>query len=130
MSTEAKSEGRKTNKTWVDKQSEFYNSFFKKWLKDNDIEMYSIYNKRKSVVAEKFMTSVAKSVYIDKLDYIVNEYNNIYHRLIKMKPVDVKNNAYVDFSKDVNDKDSKFKVGDHVRMLKYKNFFAKEYTPN
>ena len=141
MSTEAKSEGRKTNKTWVDKQSEFYNSFFKKWLKDNDIEMYSIYNKRKSVVAEKFirtfkteiykcMTSVAKSVYIDKLDYIVNEYNNIYHRLIKMKPVDVKDNAYVDFSKDVNDKDSKFKVGDHVRILKYKNFFAKEYTPN
>ena len=65
---------------------------------------------------------------IDKLDNIVNEYNNTYHRTIKMKPIDVKNNRYIKIGKEVNDKDPKFKVGDHVR--KYKNIFAKGYTPN
>ena len=100
--------GRKPKKIWVDKGGEFYNSSFKKWLKDNDIEMYSIHNEGKSVVAERFirtlktkiykyMTSISKNVYIDKLDDIVNEYNNTYHRTIKMKPVDVKDNTYIDF---------------------------------
>ena len=99
---------RKPNKIWVDKGSEFYNNSFKKWLKDNDIEMYSIHNEGKSVVAERFirtlktkiykyMTSVSKNVYIDKLDDIVGEYNNTYHRTTKMKPVDVKDNTYIDF---------------------------------
>ena len=84
---------RKPNKIWVDKGSEFYNNSFKKWLKDNDIEMYLIHNEGKSVVAERFirtlmtkiyryMTSISKNVYIDKLDDLVNEYNNIYHRII------------------------------------------------
>ena len=76
------------------------------------------------------MTSISKNVYIDKLDDIVNEYNNTYHRTIKMKPVDVKDNTYIDFKKEVNDKDPKFKVGDQVRILKYKDVFAKGYTPN
>ena len=76
------------------------------------------------------MTSVSKNVQIDKLDDIVNEYNNTQHRTIKMKPVDVKDNAYIDFEKEVNDKDPKFKVGDHVRISKYKNIFAKGYTSN
>ena len=82
------------------------------------------------------MTSVSKSVYIDKLDGIVNEYNNTYHRKTKMKPpVNVKDNAYIDSAqlysyKEVNDKDLKFKIGDHVRTSKYKNIFAKAYTPN
>ena len=76
------------------------------------------------------MTSISKNVYIDKLDDIVNEYNNTYHRTIKMKPVDVKDNTYIDFKKEVNDKDPKFKVGDHVRISKYKNIFAKGYTLN
>ena len=76
------------------------------------------------------MTSVSKNVYIDKLDNIVSKYNNTYHRTIKMKSVDVKDNAYIDFKKEVNDKDPKFKVGDHVRISKYKNIFAKGYTPN
>ena len=67
---------------------------------------------------------------IDKLDHIVNEYNNTYHRTIKIKPADVKDNTYNDSSKDVNDKDPRFKVGDQVRISKYKNFFAKGYTPN
>ena len=76
------------------------------------------------------MTAISKNVYIDKLDDIVSEYNNIYHRIIKMKPVDVKDNTYIDFEKEVNDKDPKFKVGDNVRISKYKNIFAKGYKPN
>ena len=74
------------------------------------------------------MTSVLKNVYIDKLDDIVCEYNNTYHTTIKMKPVDVKDNTYVDSKKEVNDKDPKFRVGDHVTISKYKNIFAKGYT--
>ena len=76
------------------------------------------------------MTSVSKNVYINKLDDIVVEYNNTYHRTIKMNAVDVKDNTYIDFKKDVNDKDPKFKVGDQVRISKYKNIFPKGYTPN
>ena len=76
------------------------------------------------------MTSISKNVNINKLDDIVDKYNKTYHRTIKVKPVDVKDNAYIDFEKEVNNKDPKFKVGDHVRISKYKNIFAKEYTPN
>ena len=132
---------RKPNKIWVDKDSEFYNSFLKKWLKDNDIKIYSTYNAGKLVVAERFiralknkiskhMTAVSKNVYIDKLDDIVNEYNNTYHRTTKMKPIEVKDNTYIDSIKEVHDKDSKFRVGNHVRISKYKNIFPKGYTPN
>ena len=53
-----------------------------------------------------------------------------YHRTIKMTPTDVKDNTYTDFKKEVNDKDSKFKVGFHIRISKYKSIFAKGYTPN
>ena len=134
--------GSKPNKIWVDEGSEFYNSSFKKWLKDNNIiEMYSIHNEGKPVVAERFigtlktkickyMTLVLKNEYIDKLDDIVDEFNNTYHRTIKMKPVDVEYNTYIDLKKEVNDKYPKFKNGDHVRISKYKNIFAKWYTPN
>ena len=74
-------------------------------------------------------------MYIDKFDDIVNEYSNTYHRAIKMKPVDVKDNTYIDSaelysSKEVNDKDPKFKAGNHVRISEYKNIFAKGCTPN
>ena len=103
--------------------------------------MYSLHNEAKSVVAERFirilktkiykyMTSVSENVYIDKVDNIVGDYNNTYHRTIKMKPVDVKDSTYIDFKKEVNDKDPKFKVGDHVRISKYKNIFVKRYTSN
>ena len=64
------------------------------------------------------------------LNYIVNKYDNTYHSTIKMKPVDVKSNTYMDSSKEVNDKDPKFKIGDIVRISKYKNIFAKVYVPN
>ena len=88
--------------------------------------MYSTHNKQKFVVAERFirtlknkiykyMTSVSKHVYIDKLDDIINEYNNTYHSTIKMKLVAVKTNTYIDSSKEINDKDPKFKIGDIVR---------------
>ena len=76
------------------------------------------------------MTSISKNVYIDKLDDIVNEYKNTYHRTIKMKPIHVKDNTYINIDKEVNDKDPTFKVGDHVRISKYKNIFAKGYSPN
>ena len=132
---------RKPNEIWVDKGSQFYNNSFRKWLKDNDIEMDSINNEGKSVVAKRFirtlknkiykcMTSISKNMYIDELDDIVDEYNNTYYRTIKMKPIDVKDDTYIDFEKEVNDRDPKCKVGDHVRISKYKNIFAKGYTPN
>ena len=76
------------------------------------------------------MPSISKNVHIDKLYDIVNEYNNTYHRTIKMKPIDVKYNTYIGFGKEVNDKDPKFKVGVHVRISKYKNIFAKGHTLN
>ena len=75
------------------------------------------------------MTSISKNVYIDKLDYIANEYNNTYHKTIKMKPVNVNDNTCINFNKEINNKDSKFKIGDYVRISKQKNIFAKEYTP-
>ena len=103
--------------------------------------MYSTHNEGKSVVAERFirtlkrkiykyMTSISKNVYIDKLDDIVDEYNNPYHTTIKMKPIDVKDSTYINTSKGINYKDPKFKVGDYVRISKYKNIFAKGYMPN
>ena len=67
-------------------------------------------------------------MYIDKSDDIVNQSNT--YRTIKMKPIDVKNNTYINIGKEVNDKDPKFKVGYHVRISKHKNIFAKGYTPN
>ena len=103
--------------------------------------MHSIHNEEKSVVAEgfirtlktniyKYMTSISKIVYIDKLDDIVNKCNNTYHASIKMKLVYVKDNTYIDFKKEINHKDPKVKVGDNVRISKYKNIFAKGYMPN
>ena len=103
--------------------------------------MYLPYNEGKSVIAERFirtlrnkiykyMTSISKNVYIDQLDDTVNKYNNTYHNTIKMKPVDVKSSTYIDSGKETNDKDPKFKVGDIVRISKYKNIFTKGYVPN
>ena len=69
-------------------------------------------------------------MYIDKLGDIVNEYNNTHHRTIKMNQTDINDNTSFDSNKEVNVKNAKFKVGDHVRISKYKNIFAKGYTPN
>ena len=76
------------------------------------------------------MTSISKKVYIDKLDDIVDGYNNTCHTTIKKKPIDVKDNTKINTSKEINNKDPKFKVGDYVRISKYKNIFAKRYIPN
>ena len=76
------------------------------------------------------MNSISKNVYIDKLDDIVDECNNAKYRTVKMKSIDVKDNTYIDFGKEVNDNGLKFKVGGHVRISKYKNIFAKGYNPN
>ena len=95
-----KQSNRKPNKIWVNQGGEFYNNFFKRWLSDNDIIMYSTYNDGKSVVAERFirtlktklykhMTATGKNVYYDVLDDVVNEYNNTKHSTIKMKPIDI-----------------------------------------
>ena len=103
--------------------------------------MCSTNNEGKSVIAERFMktlknkiykymTAILKNVYIDKLDDIVKESNNAYHTTIQMKPVDVKDDMYIDIKKEINNKDPKFKVGDYVRISKYKNIFAKGYMPN
>ena len=103
--------------------------------------MYSTYNEGKSVVAERFirtlknkifkhMTAISKNVYFDVLDDIVNKYNNTVHKTIKMKPIDVTGDSYAKYNENSNKKDPKFKVGDHVRISKYKNIFAKGYTPN
>ena len=135
------SEGRKPNKIWVDQGSEFYNHTIKDFLEINNIEMYSTYNEGKSVVPERFirtlkskifkhMTVISKNVYFDVLDNIVDKYNNTVHRTIKMKPIDVADNSFAEYNEDLNKKDLKFKVGDYVRISKYKNIFAKGYTPN
>ena len=119
---------RKPNKIWVDQGGEFYNKLFIRFLKNNKIEMYSKYNKGKSVAAERFirtlknkifkcMTAISKNVYFDVLDDIVNKYNNTVHRTIKMKPIDVISDSYAEYS-------------DRVKTSKYKKIFAKGYTRN
>ena len=93
--------GRRPNKIWVDQGSEFYNKRFKKWLVDEEIEMYSTYNEGKSVVAEriirtlknklyKHMTAIGKNVYWNVLDDVVDKYNDTINRSISMKPNNVK----------------------------------------
>ena len=76
------------------------------------------------------MSIVSKNVYFDALDNIFGEYNNTYHNTIKMKSIDVKSNSYVKYNVDSNNKDPKIKIGDHDRISKYENLFAKGYTPN
>ena len=102
--------------------------------------MYSTYNEGKSVAAErcittlknkicKHMTAISENVYFDVLN-VVDEYNNTYHKTIKMKPIDVKSDSFAEYNEESNEKEPKFKVGDHIRISKFKNVFAKGYTPN
>ena len=135
-----KQSDKKTNKIWVDQGGEFYNNVFEKWLSDNDINMYSTCNEGNSVVAQRFirilknklykhLTATGKNVYYGVLVDVVNKYDNTKHSTIKLKQMDVKNNkrVYID---EQNEKDIKFKVGDRVRISRYKNIFAKGYAPN
>ena len=102
--------------------------------------MHPIYNEGKSVVAERFiktlknkiykhMATIGKNVYFDVLDDIVKNYNNSFHSSIKMKPKDVKDGSFIENNEEKNKKDPQFKVGDHVRISKYKIIFAKGYIP-
>ena len=120
---------RKPNKIWVDKGSEFYNRSTKSWLEKSGIKIYSTHNEGKSVIAKKFirtlkkkiykyMISISKNMYIDKLDDIVNKYNYTFHRKIKMKLVDVKSNTHINSSKEINDQDPKFQICDIVSVTK------------
>ena len=97
--------------------------------------MYSTHNEGKSVVAKRFiktlknkiykhLTAVSKSDYFNVLNDIVDKCNNTYHKPIKMKPVVVKNDSFAEYNEESNEKDPKFKVGDHVRISKCKNIFA------
>ena len=108
----------------------------KSWLQHNSIEVHSTHNKGKSVVTERFirtlknkiykyMTSLSKNVCIDKLDNIVNKYNNAYHGVIKMKLVDVKTSIYIDFNKEINKEGPKFKVGYYVKNIEIQKYFCK-----
>ena len=112
-------------------------NFFKRFFKISNTEMYSRYNEGKSVVAERFirilknkifnyMTAVSKNIYFDVLDDIVNKYSNTVYRTIKMKPIDVVSDSYAECNEDSNEKDLKFKVGDHVRISKYKIILLKD----
>ena len=100
--------------------------------------MYSRHNEGKSVVAERFirtlenkiykyMTAISKNVYFNVLNGIDDEYNNTYHRTIRMKPIDIKNDSFTEYNEESKE-DPKFKVNDHVRISKYKNIFAKGYA--
>ena len=103
--------------------------------------MYSKHNEKKSAVAERFirtlknkiynknMTSISKNVYIDQLDGKVKKYNNTYHSTVKMKLVDVNSSTYINYSKEINNKDPKFKIVDIIRISKHKNIFQKTIFP-
>jgi hypothetical protein len=139
---------RKPNKLWVDKGKEFYNKTFDKWLKTNNISLYSTFNEGKAVVIERFnrtmkarmwkyFTAQNTKKYIDILDKLIDQYNNNYHSSIKMTPVEaskkhnenvVRNNLYNKIS--IKLKKGKFKIGDRVRIYRYKTVFEKGYTPN
>ena len=127
---------RKPNKIWTDQGSEFYNIQFKKWF---NIEIYLTHNEGKSIVAERFIRTLknkiykykaanSENVYFNVLNDIVDEYNNTYHKTIKMKPIDAKSDSFAEYNEGSNEKDPKFKVGDHVRISKIKNIFAKGYA--
>ena len=132
---------RKPSRIWVYQTGEFYNNLLKRFLKINKIEMYSTYNEEKSVATERFirilknkifkhMKAVSKNVYFDVLYDILDKYNNTVHRTIKMKPIDVTSDSYAEYDEDSNITKLRFKVGDHVKISKYKNIFAKDYTQN
>ena len=104
-------------------------------MKENLLLLRDLLEKKTKNKISKHMTAMSKNVYFDVLDDIVNKYNNTVHRTIKIKPIDVTDDSYAEYNEDFNKnnfnkKDPKFKVGDYVRISKYKNIFAKGYTPN
>ena len=123
------------------KEVSFDNKTFKNWLINEGIEMYSTHNEGKSVVAERFirtlknklykhMTAIGKNVYWNVLDDVVDKYNNTINRSIGMKPKDVKTDTKSVYVEESNEKSARFSVGDRAKISKFKNIFAKGYTPN
>ena len=121
------SKGRKPSKIWVDQGGEFYNNLFKRFLKMNNVEMYSVNNEAKSVIAKRFikmlknkifkhMAAISKNVCFDVLGSIVNKSNNTVQRTIKMKPIDFASDSYAEYNEDSNEKDPKSKVDDRVKI--------------
>ena len=98
-------------------------------MKENLLLLRDLLELKKKIIF-KHMTTVSKNFYINSLDDIVNRYNNTVHRAIKIKPIDVTDDSYVEYIEDFNKKGPKFKVNDHVRISRYKNIFAKGYVPN
>ena len=128
------SKEHKLNKIWVNQGGQFYNNLFEIFLKINKIEIYLTYNEGKSAVAKRFiknlknklfkhMAAASKNVYFNALDDIIDKLNNTVHRTIKIKPIDVTSDSYVEYSENS-------KVGDHVRISKYKSIFSKWYIVN
>ena len=139
---------QKPKKLWVDNGSEFYNKIFKKWLNDNNIEMYSTFNEGKAVVIERFNRTLKNKMfkyftangtykYIDILSSLINEYNNKKHSSTKLSPKSKYFNKQLSEDKKINKKNNNllplsydFKIGDKVRISKFKKKFEKGYTPN
>ena len=133
--------GRKPNKIWLDLVKEYNNRSIKLWLQNNNVEMYSIHNDGKSIVAKRFirtltnkiykhLTAVSRQMYINKLDNVASKYNNKYYKAIKKKPTDFKSSTYIDFDIGSHDKDLKFNIGDYLRISKCQSIFPKSYFPD
>ena len=125
---------KKTNKIWADKGSKFYNRSMEPWFGKNGIKMYSTHNKGKPVVSEWFittlknkiytcLTSVSKNDYINKLDDIINKYNNTYHGIIKMKPADVNQTHILNLVKKLMIKIQNLKLVIPLEFRNIKVFF-------
>ena len=118
----------KPNKIWVDQFSEFYNNTFRDFLKINIIEMYSTYNERKSVVTERLIRTLKNKIF-KHMAAISKKKLFWYIRWVTLR-IYARDDYYPEYNENPNKKDPKFKVGDNVWILKYKNIFAKGYTPN
>ena len=135
---------RKPKKIWTDAGKEFINKDFKKFLSDNEIELYQTYNEGKAVVIERFnrtlkekmwryFTETNSNKYLDILPKLIFDYNNMIHSTIKMTPIEgskAKNKHKITYTSVVNKEKPKFKIGDRVRIYKYKKLFSKGYETN
>ena len=96
-------------------------------MKENLLLPKNLFERWKTKFLSKF---ISKNIYSDVLDDIINKYNNIVYRTIKTRPTDITSDFYTEYNEDFNEKDPKSKVGNHVKISKYKNIFAKGYTQN
>lgn len=139
--------GYSIKKIHVDNGKEFYNNHMKNMLEEREIQLYSTYTTKKAAIVERFNRTLKNKIWkafsynknrkwFDILEDLIISYNNTKHRTIKMKPNDVNihNEQYLlntvyNYKWIIKEK-PKFKIGDYVRMSKYKHLFEKGYTPN